>query len=232
MRAVRHKHFNPFAVAARIVIGFHQQHPGQFPVCARGGLQGERVHAGDLAQVRRQLVHYGPAACNGVRGRERVHMSKAGQTPRGLIDGGVIFHGATAQRVEPAVHAVGAVSQLGVMTVHIHFRQLRQNRRDLAAEGLRQGARGSVRRGNHVGITALHALFKAQRYGFAHFAHTPFTSSATRASCDASAFSVTHHSMPPSTGRPLKMPSASSAASTFCGATGRSVTNSWKNSPG
>ena len=43
-------------------------------------------------------------------------------------------------------------------------------------------------------------------------------------------FSVAHQSTPPSTGRPPKMSASSSAASTLS-ASGKTVTNSWKNAP-
>ena len=57
---------------------------------------------------------------------KRMNGGKAFQRRRLLVDGGVVFHGAGAERVEPVVDAVDLLFQLGVMAADVRFRKFRQ----------------------------------------------------------------------------------------------------------
>ena len=51
VRGIRHNDLRALLIAARGVVRFDQQHACKFAVRAGGGLEGHRIHSGDLAQI-------------------------------------------------------------------------------------------------------------------------------------------------------------------------------------
>ena len=109
-----------------VVVLLDEQHAGELAVGACGGLEGHIRHSGDLAKVLAYGVEHFPAAFGGVPGGEWVNGRKAWQRGHLLVNAGVIFHGAGAQRIKAAVHAVYPVVQLGIVAGNVglaHFGQ-------------------------------------------------------------------------------------------------------------
>ena len=93
-------------------------------MCARSRLQGHRVHAGDLRQITRQIVQQLECALRGAGVLVRVKLREMRR--RCLVNLGVVFHRATAERVEVLVHAHLTVRQTCVVTHQIKLRDFRQ----------------------------------------------------------------------------------------------------------
>ena len=204
------------------VVGPDQQQAGVLAMGAGGGLQGHGVHARDFLQQVGGLIHHFQAALDGFFGLQGVDTGEARQSRQFLMDAGVILHGAGAQGVEAVIDAVGLLGQFGVMALHVDFRQLGQLGRGTAQEFRRQGVLRGGAGGQQGTAAAGRASFKQQL----HTVATSFKSS-TRASIWPLLFiSVTHHKMPPSTGRPPRMPFRANVFRTSS-ELGHSVTNSW-----
>ena len=106
MRRIGDEHLDALGVAARLVIGAHDQHAGEFAVRAGGRLQGDRREAADLLEPFLQFVHQRQIALHGFDRLERMREEKAGQAAGVFVDLRVVLHRARAERIEAAVHAV------------------------------------------------------------------------------------------------------------------------------
>ena len=179
-----------------------QQHAGELAVSAGGGLEGHAVHAGDLAEIAAGGVQHLPASGHGVLRGQGMHPGEARQGRHLLVDAGVILHGAGAQRIKAAVDTVNVLAQLRVVAAQIHLAELRQGRGLLPPQLLRQLHLLHVAPGQDAAPAAGNALFKDQL----HLLSTSFTTAAVSSSTARETFSVAHHRMPPSTGRPPRMP--------------------------
>ena len=224
--AVGHDDLGALVVAPGIVVLLDQQHTGELAVSTGGRLEGHVVHAGDLAQVGLGGVQHLLHALLVGGGRERMDGGKALQRSHLLVDAGVILHGAGAQGIKAAVDAVHLLAKLGIVAGDIGLAHLRQGGLDLTLQGSGQLHLRHVAGGQKAAMTAGNALFKNQL----HFASTSFTMATVLSMASFVTFSVAHHRMPPSTGRPPKIP-ASDRAERTSSVLGISVTNSWKKSP-
>ena len=224
---IGHDDLAALRIAPAGVILLDEQHAGKLPVGAGGGLEGHALHAGDLAEIFRRGVQHLPAAGGVLLPGQGMDAGEARQGGHVLIDAGIVLHGAGAQGVEAAVHAVDPVVELGIVPGQIHLAEFRQRRGGLAAESLGQLNLFHVAFRQQVAVPAGNALFKNQL----HFASTSLTRAMALSSSALLCFSVAHQRTPPSTGRPPRTPFCSRAASTSS-CRGRLVTNSWKKGPG
>ena len=192
-----------------------------------GGLEGDGIHAGDLTEQVLCPVQDGLSALDGVGGLEGVQTGKAGQGGGLLPQLGVVLHGTGAQWVEAVAHAEGPAGEGLIVAGQVALPQLRQAGDRFPPVLLRQGGGGHVQRRQKIVPPARAAALKNQL----HLSSTSLTMDTASSSSARLCFSVAHHSSPPSTGQPPRMPRASRAESTFWGS-GRSVTNSWKKGPG
>src|SRR5699024_10841823 len=143
-----------------------------------------------------------------------------------VVDVGIVLHRAGAERVKAVAHAVGAFFQRPVVAAEVALGYLRQPQRLFTLKPRLQGAVRHVQRRQYVHAAPGNALFKQQL----HASTSPMA--ATNSSMSALLFiSVAHHSMPPSTGSPARMPFSASAEISASLSTGQAVTNSWKNGP-
>ena len=173
------------------MVGADHFQSGQLPLRAGRRLQGEGMHPGDLAQQLLQLIEEAQQPL-GARGRvQRVHVGEP--RPRGdpVIELGVVFHGAGAQRVEVGIDRKIALRQPGVMPHHVQFRGLRQSGR-LPAQVLRwqqvaQRTLGAVMRRQAVAPPSRHRFLKDQ------LAHRRFSASIRRSMSVCAMVSVAHH---------------------------------------
>ena len=142
---------------------------GELTVGAGCGLEGHAVHAGDLAEIAGGgLVHLA-AALDGGRGRERVDGGEAGQSSHFLVDAGIVLHGAGAQGIEAAVHAVDPLAELGIVAGNVGFAELGQGKLGLALIGGVKLDLGHVARGQQTGLAAGYALLKNQLHASTSF---------------------------------------------------------------
>ena len=214
-------------VAAGVMILLDEQHTGELTVGAGGGLERHVVHAGDLAEILRRGVQHLLHTVQILRRRQGVYVGKAGQRRHLLVNAGIVLHGAGAEGVEAAVHAVYLLAKLGIVAGDIRFAHLRQEGLRLAPQGRGQGDTLHIAGGQNGAAASGNALFKDQL----HFASTSFTTETALSSCSLETFSVAHHRMPsPPRGRPPRISACANAARTFS-RSGRRVTNSWKKSP-
>ena len=226
MRGIRNDDLRALLIAAGIMILLDEQDAREFAVRTGCGLECHAVHARDLAQILLCQLQHAAAALHRVGGSQRMDTRKAGQRGHFLVDPGIILHGAGAERIEAAVHAVDVVVQLRIVAAEVLLAQLRQNGSLRAAQRLRQRCLLDVTRREDAAAAAGNASLKDQL----HLLSTSFTMAMVRSSASRGTFSVAHHRMPPSSGRPPRI-SACSSAARISSCFGRSVTNSWKNSP-
>ena len=226
MRGIRNDDLRALLVAAGIVILLDEQHAREFAVRTGSGLERHAVHARDLTQILLRKLQHTTAALHRVGGGQRMDTRKAGQRSHFLVDAGIILHGARAERIEAAVHAVDVVVQLRIVAAEVLLAQLRQNGSLRATQRLRQRCLLDVTRREDAAAAAGNASLKDQL----HLLSTSFTMAMVRSSASRGTFSVAHHRMPPSSGKPPRI-SACSSAARISSCFGRSVTNSWKNSP-
>ena len=204
-----------------------QQHAGELTVCAGGRLEGHAVHAGDLAEILRRGVQYLLHAPAILRRRQGMHAREAGQRRHLLVDTGIVLHGAGAQGIEAAVHAVYLLAKLRVVAGDVRFAHLRQGGLRLSPQGCGQRNRRYIAGRQNGAAASGDALFKDQL----HFASTSFTIETALSSCARETFSVAHHSTPSSPmGRPPRI-SPSASAERTSSRLGIWVTNSWKYAP-
>ena len=106
--------------------GVNQQNAGELAMRAGGGLQSDRVHAGDFEQAALQLGAHLHRAL-----RERVGL--IGMNPRhavdarGLfVDARVVLHGAGAQRIQAQVDGVIPGGEAREVADDVHFADFRE----------------------------------------------------------------------------------------------------------
>ena len=131
------------------VVGGDDEHAREFAVGSGQGVQGELVHAGDLAQPAFGLVHdlqraLGQLVAARQLGHQGVDAGEAGQPGHVLAELGVVLHGAGAQGVEIGVHPEVLAAQGREVAHHVQLRQGRHERRLGAQKPLRQHG-GSLR---------------------------------------------------------------------------------------
>ena len=225
--AVGHDDLGALFIAPGIVILLDKQHAGKLAVGAGGGLEGHIVHAGNLAEIFGGGIQHLLHTLAVLGGRKGMHPRKAGQGCHFLVNAGIIFHGAGAQGVEPAVYAVDLLAQLRIVAGDVRLAHFRQGGLFLAPQGIGQGYALHIAGGQNGAAASGNALFKNQL----HFASTSFTMETALSSWARETFSVAHHRMPSSpTGRPPRM-SPSARAERTASRRGIWVTNSWKYSP-
>ena len=215
----------PAHVAACEVVRLDEQQACEFAVRTCCGLERERVHTGHFAKQLSRFIQQFQRALRRLLRLKRMEPCKARQRRKGFIDLGVVLHRAGAQRIEAVVHAVDAMRQRGIVPDEFIFAHLRQVQRLFARR--RQRHDGHIARGKQRQAMAEGTLFKNRL----HWPLTSCKSPITWSSVFLSVSSVTHQRIPPSTGRPPRIPCASNTASARSGH-GQAVTNSWKNSPG
>ena len=193
MRGIRNDDLRALLVAAGIVILLDEQHAREFAVRTGSGLERHAVHARDLTQILLRKLQHTTAALHRVGGGQRMDARKARQRGHFLVDPGIILHGAGAERIEAAVHAVDVVVQLRIVAAEVLLAQLRQNGSLRAAQGLRQRCLLDVTRREDAAAAAGNASLKDQL----HLLSTSFTMAMVRSSASRGTFSVAHHRMPP-----------------------------------
>jgi hypothetical protein len=128
-------------VAARAVVGGDEEDARHLALRARGGLQRDGVHPGDLLEPLAELVHQRQGALRLRVGRHRVDAREARQPRHVLVHLGVVLHRARPQGIERAVHVVVLEGELDVVAHHLELRDLGEVR----------GAGAQRARGQHVG---------------------------------------------------------------------------------
>ena len=126
MRRIGDDHLGAFVVAARLVVGVHDQHAGEFSVRARGGLERNSREAADLFQPFLQCVHQREIALHGLDGLERMRDQETRQAAGVLVDLRVVLHRAGAERIEAAVHRVVEFAEVHVVAHNVHFGEFGQ----------------------------------------------------------------------------------------------------------
>ena len=157
---VRDQDVDPAFVSVFLMVFFYQHQTGQLAVRARRRLEGHVVHAGDLAQILSGKVERLQAALYSLLRLQRMDAGKAGKGGDLIVDLGVIFHGAGAERVEAVVDAVGLFGKLGVVAAQLVFAHLWQMRGVLAAQRRVDLTGGDVAGGQDGASSAGVAAFK------------------------------------------------------------------------
>ena len=183
----------PILVVPGIVVLLDEQHAGELAVSAGRRLEGHVRHAGDLTEVPLRGLDDLLAALHRALGGQGMDAGEAGQGSHLLVDAGVVLHGAGAQRIEPAVHAVDVLIELGIVAAHVSLAHLGEQRGRFPLQIGGQLHLGHVASGQNGAAATGHALFKDQLH-----ASTPFTMATTSSNVSLETFSVAHHRTPPS----------------------------------
>ena len=93
-------------IAFGLVISAHQQDSGELALRARGRLQGDRVHAGDLEQAVAQRLHDAQSALRNLLRLIGMRVGDAFQARDKFVDARVVLHGAGAQRIHAEIDGV------------------------------------------------------------------------------------------------------------------------------
>ena len=120
------------------------------------GLQRHAGEASDLRQPLLQFEHQRQVALHRIRLLQRMGLGEARKPRDLLVDLGVEFHRAGAERIEAGVHAEIALRQREVVSHHIDLRQLRQSAIG-AQPGRGQGGQRDIRRRQIDAVPAGHA---------------------------------------------------------------------------
>ena len=160
---VRNEHF--FAIAALgLMVGRDELDAREFAVGSGHGLEGEGLHARELAQPALGLIEALQRALRAGRparelGQQRMQAAEAGQ--RGHVFGelGIVLHGAGAKGVEIGVHTVIEFGKPGEVPHHVQLRTFGQARRIFAQQTGGQHLRRFGRVGIYLpGATAGHGF--------------------------------------------------------------------------
>ncbi len=116
-------------IALRRVIGPEEERAHQLALRAGRGLQGDRVHPGDLLEHLAQLPHQPEGALHRRSRLKGVKVAKPRQARRQLVHLGIVLHRARAQRVERFVHVVVLQRDCREMPDYVVLGNLRQSRR-------------------------------------------------------------------------------------------------------
>src|SRR5262245_38280860 len=107
-----------------MMIGAHHQEAGELAMRSGGGLQRHAREAADLGEPLLQLEHQREVALHGVEILQRMSLGE-GREPRDLlIDLGIVFHGAGAERIEAAIDPEITLRQREIVPHHIELREL------------------------------------------------------------------------------------------------------------
>ncbi len=106
-------------ITARSVVAADGQQAGIFTLRPRVGLLGDRVIAGDLAELVIQIVDHRVIAHRLIFGAEGVQVAELGPSDRDHLDGGVQLHGAGPQRDHRAVQRQIAVGETAHVARHL-----------------------------------------------------------------------------------------------------------------
>ena len=126
---IRNQNLGAGGVPAGLVVAADQQQAGVLAVGAGCRLHGHAGHAGDFTQQLFGAEQHLQRALGGLGRLQRMQLGKSRQRGQGLIDPGIVFHGAGTQRIKSVIDAVGLLGKLGIMPVQIHLGQFRQARR-------------------------------------------------------------------------------------------------------
>ena len=102
-------------LAAILVEGAREQHPGELAVGARGGLQRHVRQAGDLRQRTLQVPHQLERALGVLRVLQGVQARVAGERGDALVQARVVLHRARAERIEARVQVEVALGDADVV---------------------------------------------------------------------------------------------------------------------
>ena len=193
---VRHDDLGAFLVPARFVVRLNQHQAGEFPVCARCGLEGHPIHAGDLAEQLFRHAERFQTSLHRMCRLERMDLGKARQAGHLVVDFGVIFHRAGAERIKPVIDPMGALHQRGIMAADVHLRNLGKMELLAAPQRFRQFSGRDIQPWQDRTAAALSAPFKNQF----HVARTSWITDTSLSICALVFISVTHQRIPPSTG--------------------------------
>ncbi|MPN43221.1 hypothetical protein SDC9_190780 [bioreactor metagenome] len=127
---------------------------------ARRGLEGHLVHANERAEPLFGANEHFDCTLRRFCGLQRVDAGKTLQRGNLLVDGGVVFHGAGAERIEPVVDAVDLLLQLGIMAADVNFAQFRQAKRRFSKQRLVQFGGGYLSFRNRNASSTGDAAFK------------------------------------------------------------------------
>ncbi|OIQ68407.1 hypothetical protein GALL_500010 [mine drainage metagenome] len=122
MRGNRNQTDAPMPLALRAVIGLNGQQARIFALRARVWLHREGVIAGNLAQLRRQILDHLGIARRLITGHEGVHGGKLGPGDRHPLCRRVQFHRARSKRDHRPVEREVAVRQAAHVAHHFGFR--------------------------------------------------------------------------------------------------------------
>ncbi len=145
MGGVGDEYLAPVGLAIILQVGLDHEDAAELPLGAGGGGQPHGVHAGDRGQGLLEFVEDGQRTLHSGFGLERVSQGEAGETADILVDLGVVLHGAGAERVEAAVHAVVEAAQTQEVAHDLVLGQLRQVQVRAQEAGIRQLGRRHVR---------------------------------------------------------------------------------------
>jgi hypothetical protein len=177
MRVIRYEDDIAMAFAPAFMIGFDEHEARQFAVRAGGWLQGDTRHARDFRQVALKLVDELDCALGCVVGLQGMQAREAGQGCHILIELGVVFHSAGAERVEARIHAEVTLREVRIVAHDLDLADLRQGRGLLAQHcGGNHAFQGFCRHihGCHGGGSSPRRTeFKDERFDAAH-ARTSF----------------------------------------------------------
>ena len=135
VRRVRDHDLAPLLALATVrEVGAEQHQAGQLALAARGRLQADGVEARHLEQDLLQVPLELERALDRVLVGERMQPREPGQRHEPLVDPGVVFHRAAAERVEAGVDAEVARRELGEVAEHLGLGELGQPRRLLARQ--------------------------------------------------------------------------------------------------
>ena len=127
-------------LAAGLIVSVHEGRHAQNTLGAAAGLEGEAIHAGDLAHVEIGVVHDLHDALAGALVLQGVHLAHLGQVCKLLVDLGAVLDGAGALTdLDVHVGAERLLRETRIVAQHARLGDLRQGRGLLALEELGQG---------------------------------------------------------------------------------------------
>ena len=89
-----------------IVMGANQQQARQFAVSAGGGLQGDRIHAGDFGQTIAERLDDPESALRNLLRLIRMAIGNAIEPRYHFVHTRVVLHGAGAERIHAEIDGV------------------------------------------------------------------------------------------------------------------------------
>ena len=149
-------------ILAVAVVGLDEQKSCEFAVRAGSGLESKAVHTRDRAEELFGNAQDVEAALDRVGRLQGVDVRKAREGGEVLVDSGVVFHRAGAERVKAFAHAVGPAGKSFVVAVDFDLRELWQRGRGRAQVRLRRELRDVA--GREVAAAAAFAAFFKEQF--------------------------------------------------------------------